>query len=108
MTYTMLLTSVQHEPTNVRKATVRSRALACVCGIFLYECKSVVSVSINVSFRVACQNLLFKGMRKSTVRYTLTTASNDISGIIETLCIPIMHCPFSIRAIRLQLSALCD
>lgn len=42
-TYIMLLTSVQHEPTKVRKATVRSRALACVCGIFLYECKSVMS-----------------------------------------------------------------
>jgi hypothetical protein len=41
-------------------------------------------------------------MRKMIVKYMLTTASKEIRGIIATLLIPIMHCPFSILVMRLQ------
>ena len=47
--------------------------------------------------------VLFNGMRKSIVRYTLTTASNDIRRIMEILRMPMIHCPSSIRAIRLHM-----
>ena len=52
----MLLSSVHTEPTNVRKATVRRRTLACVLGMFLKEYRSVglaysISAGLQLTFK---------------------------------------------------------
>jgi hypothetical protein len=68
-TYTMLLTRVHMEPTNVRKAIVRNRMFAADRGMFLKECNPDSWVSLSMaSPSSSCLDLRLNGIRKMMVK----------------------------------------